>query len=272
MCIRDRRWIPDAYVDCHGLAGGGMGDSEYIHTGYGGDFGLANGIYVTREMNRAAELAGYPQRTPSIMALRGEGKDSIPDKFVWEMHSFSLTLETTENYYPIEDSVRSAVARLSRLVEMGERVHCFQPYPNYPADVIAGSRMDALMAYGSDYDERRRNRALTTRMIKEGVPQFHRKAADKGKVARVAMQVDDGVITFPDGIAVQLTIDRRARIRDARWNGRSLEYGKAGDGWTFRTDEGGIMVRAETAGPPRHGENLLEVAYDAPFKAHVEPA
>lgn len=267
-----KEWIPDGYADCHGLAGGAMGDSEYIHTGYGPDFGFASAMYVTQEMNRAAHLAGFPQRTPSIMGLRDESKNSIPDKFVSEFHTFSLTVETTENYYPLTDSIRSGLARLTKLVEMGERIHCFQPYPNYPTDVITGNEVGALMPYGADYESRRQNRRLATMMIHEGVPQFQRQAADKGRVARVAMKVEDGVKNRPEGVAIQLTIDRRAVIVDAKWNGKKLKAEKQGDGWTSWMTEAGIVVRAEVLDPPKIGENLLEVAYKVPFKPHVEPA
>ncbi|MBN1807568.1 MAG: hypothetical protein JW909_00755 [Planctomycetes bacterium] len=266
-----KRWIPDAYADCHGLAGGAMGDSEYIHNGYGGDFAIANGLYVANHMNEAAERAGYPQRTPSLMVLRNEQRCAIPDKFASEMHALALTVETTENYYPLEDSIRSGLARLGALVEMGERIHCFQPYPNYPCDVITGSRPGALMPYGADYESRRRNRKDTCTMIREGVPHCSRMAADKGNVARIEMVLEDTVRTLPEGVAMQLAVDRRARLDKVTWNGQELSPAAAGNGWTSWTDAGARVVRAEIAGRPVTGSNMLEVYYDVPFKPHVQP-
>jgi hypothetical protein len=265
-----RQWLPDAYVDCHGLAGGAMGDSEYIHHGYGPDFNIACAVHVTSEMNHAACLAGYPQRVPHFMVIRDEGKDSLPSKFAWELHSFSLTVETTENYYPIEETIRSGLARLSKLIEIGERVHFFQPYPNYPCDVITGNEMGALMPYGPDYAARRKNRALSARMIREGVPNFARGAADKGGVAHITTTLEPSVTTRPSGIAVQLAIDRRAQVRDVKWNGKPRPQTSSGDGWRSWMNELGLVVRAEIGEPPVIGANSLEVSYQVPFKPHVE--
>jgi len=266
-----RKYTPDAVIDCHGLAGGSMGDGEHIYTGYGTNFCLKAIMSVVEEMDHAAELAGFPQREPGLQDYRTAPPDTLPRRSLFELHSFGFVVETTEGYYPIGESARSGLVRLAKFVEMGERIHFFQPYPNYPCDVVTGDSMGALMPYGGDYDIRRKNRALATKMIYEGVPFFGRDAYDKGHVARVTMPVEEKVKTFPQGIVVQLTIDRRAVAKEVCWNGRRLEKDKPGNGWSVRAQFNGIVVRAEIPEPPKHGKNVLEVVYDAPFKPHVNP-
>ena len=104
-------------------------------------------------------------------------------------------------------------------------------------------------------------------MIIEGVPHFGRGAADRDWTAAVAFPVEDVVKTLPDGIAVQATIDRRADVKEVKWNGKVLEHGA----WRTWTDEVGVVVRAEISEPPVKGENGLAVRYEVPFKRHAEP-
>jgi hypothetical protein len=44
-----------------------------------------------------------------------------------------MVFEGTENYYPIEDSVRLGVVRHLKFIELGERIHHFQIYQITPA-------------------------------------------------------------------------------------------------------------------------------------------
>lgn len=257
-------WIPDCCVDCHGLAGGAMGDGEYIHPTVNRDWSLAVSGRVSREMDQAAERAGFPQRVPHY---RLEDDGSLVKWLARNHSALTFTVETTENYYPIEDTVRSGLARLTRLIEIGEETACFQPYPNYPCDVVSGNRMGALMPLGTDYTTRRKCRRDISRMIVEGVPHFGRRACDHDWTAVVAFPVEDAVRTLPAAIVLQATLDRRAEVVGVRWNGEALEP----EAWCHWYDGTGLVVRAEVNEPPRKGENKLEISYAVPFKRHVEP-
>lgn len=103
-------------------------------------------------------------------------------------------------------------------------------------------------------------------MINEGVPWFGRMAGDPDWTAVIRLPVEPAVKTLPEGLVLQATIDRRAEVREVRWNGAEL----ASNHWQTWRDGIGIVVRAEIHAPPPKQENRLEIRYSVPFKRHVE--
>lgn len=258
-------WIPDAHFDFHGLAGGGMGDSAYLYPTVNHKWSIPTLYEVAREMSIAGAKAGYPQ--DGQLRLWTEPRHNLPGWLARNHGCFCMVLEGTENYYPIEDSVRAGLARLLRVMEIGEEVRFFQYHPNYPCDVVSGGRMAALMPFGEDYTARRRSRRAISQMILEGVPWFGRTPADRGWTATIAFPVEESVKTLPDGMVFQATLDRRAQINAVRWHGRELERSQ----WQSWPTQAGIVVRVQVPEAPRKGLNELKIAYEVPFKRHVEP-
>jgi hypothetical protein len=179
-----------------------------------------------------------------------------------------MVVEGTENYYPIEDSVRSGVVRLLTLMRIGEEVRYFQDFPNYPCDLVSGGRMGAIMSYGADYTERRKSRRDISQMIVQGVPQFERVPCDRDWTATIRFPVEDKVTTLPQGMRFKATIDRRATLKQVLWQDHVLEPGL----WSQQMTQAGIVVTADVPESPRHGVNELRIRYEVPFKRHVEPA
>ncbi|MCW8132546.1 MAG: hypothetical protein KIS92_19515 [Planctomycetota bacterium] len=258
-------WIPDAHFDFHGLAGGGMGDSAYLYPTVNEKWSIPVLYEVAREIEAAGERAGYPQEGRPRLWVNP--RHNLPGWLARQHSAFCMVLEGTENYYPIEESVRAGLVRLLRLLEIGEETRFFQVHPNYPCDVVSGSRMGALMPYGATYGARRASRRAISQMILEGVPWFGRKPADRGWVAEIALPVEATVKTFPQGLAFQATLDRRATVTQVFWQDHVLEANL----WKVWPTSAGLVVRAEVPEAPVHGENALRIRYEVPFKRHVEP-
>ncbi|MFH1709107.1 MAG: hypothetical protein ABIF71_14480 [Planctomycetota bacterium] len=195
-------------------------------------------------MEKAGAAAGYPQDRPRLW---WDPRHNLPGWLARNHSTLCMVMEGTENYYPIEDSVRAGLVRLMRLMEIGEELRFFQYHPNYPCDVVSGSRMGALMPFGADYTARRRSRRDMSQMIIEGVPWFGRMTADRDWTARIGLPVEDVVKTLPQGLVFQATIDRRAQIKAVLWHDHMLESSQ----WSQWTTQEGIVVRVEVPEPPR---------------------
>ncbi len=258
-------WIPDAHFDFHGLAGGGMGDNMYLYPTVNNKWSIPVLYEVAREMADAGARAGYPQDCRP--RLWWDPRHNLPGWLARNHSAFCMVMEGTENYYPIEDSVRAGLSRMLRLMDIGEETRFFQTHPNYPCDIVSGGPMGALMPFGDNYAARRKSRRDMSQMILEGVPQFGRRACDRGWTAEIELQIEDAVKTFPEGLVIQATIDRRATIKDVRWHDHVLESKL----WSMWTTQAGIVVRAVVPEAPKKGSNVLGIHYDVPFKRHVEP-
>jgi hypothetical protein len=256
-------WIPDAHVDFHGLAGGSMGDYSFLYPTVNRNWSVPILMEVSAEIDRASAAAGFP---PSGQPrLWWEPRANLPGWLARNHNTFCMVVEGPENYFSIEDSVLSGVARMLRLMEIGEEVRYFQDHSNYPCDIVSGGRMGAVLPLGSDYTTRRKCRRDISRMILEGVPRLGRETCDHDWTARVSFPVEDAVKTFPHGLVVKATIDRRATIRGVYWQDHKLEESL----WTVTPGLGGLVVRAEVPEPPSRGSNMLSIKYEVTFKRHV---
>ncbi len=257
-------WIPDAHFDFHGLAGGGMGDSMYLYPTVNSKWSIPMLYHVAREMEEAGARAGFPQ--DGRPRLWWQPRTNLPGWLARNHSAFCMVMEGTENYYPIEDSVRAGLARMLRLLEIGEETRPFHVHPNYPCDVVNGGYMGAIMPFGKNYTERRRSRRAISQMIIEGVPWFGRKACDHDWIASIYLPVEENVKTFPEGMVFQATIDRRAEIESVTWHDHALERSL----WSTWSVPAGTVLRAEIPEAPKKGENLLNIKYAVPFERHVD--
>jgi len=258
------KWIPDAHFDFHGLAGGGMGDMAYLYPTVNNKWTIPVLFEVAKEIEIVGVKAGFPQNRPQLW---WEPRYNLPGWLARNHSSFCMVLESTENYYPIEESVRGGVVRLLRLLEIGEEVRFFQYHANYPCDVVSGSRMGALMPFGDDFTARRKSRRDISQMILEGVPSFGRQSNDYNWTASLKLPITDTVKTFPEGLVFQTTIDGRAKIKNVTWHDSHLNESQ----WQSWETEAGIVVRATINDKPKLGDNFLKIKYEVPFKRHVEP-
>jgi len=267
---------PDCYVDVHGLAGGGMGGSEYIHPRLPSGMGMQSGYAIAAEMDAAAVAAGIPQRRPVLHGSFRDADGPLGGKLASETNTLAFTLEITEKYYPLEDSVTSGLERLKVLVEIGTRTQYCQPYPGFPCDLITGGPMFALMAYGSTYRARRESRRRTMAAVLESsMCNFQRSHSDAGGAAELCLSFDEGTTTFPDGVVMQAALDPRAALRrvSTLWPDGGAEELSEPDGYCVWHPGGGSIpvVRCSVARPPAVGDNRVRIEYDAPFAPHDPP-
>ena len=267
--------LPDCCVDCHGLAGGGMGSCEYLHPRLPGSMGLQFSYAVAAEMDAAANKAGFPQQHPPMEGKFRNEKGPLCDKLASETNALCFTLETTEHYYPLADAVHSGLTRLQKLVEIGTRTDFNQPYPGFPCDTITGGQMWALMAFGTTYRQRRLSRPLTIAPILESMTNYMRQGADRGRAATITLDFEKEAKTFPEGVVFQAALDPRCRIKGVTFEWPDGTRGKVppGEGAfgyvVWQEHGNGIpLVRVSIDRPPTNGANTVRIAYSAPFKAH----
>ena len=270
--------LPDCYVDVHGLAGGAMGDSEYVYEGLPLSMGLQIGFAVAAEMDAEAVRAGLPQRHPRNQRYSEQEGASLCHKLVAETNALCFTVEITENYYPLADSVKSGLVRLQKLVEIGTRRQYNQPYPGFPCDTLAGGPMFCLMPFGAGYRKRRKSRLRTMATLREDHSSLNRSYADPQHTAALTLELGPAARTSPEGVVLQLSLDPRAKVTGVRceWaDGEAEELVPTSldgeHGYHLWRQEGIPMVRATVARPPGPGENRVVVEYDAPFRPHVHP-
>jgi hypothetical protein len=264
-----RQWVPDAYVDVHGLAGGAIGDSEYVYIVRDGSAMPMIALAAAREMDAAAEGIGFPQRFCRLVRIDLDKPERLSAKLLAEYNTFALGLEITENYYPLEDSIRSGLIRLQTLLAIGERTQWYQPYRGYPCDIVAGDPVGALMPFGRDYQQRRLNRRKLVGMIVEGsLTNVHRLAGDAGHVATVRVDMSSKPSEPPEGFVLQARLDPRVDIRRVRFAGRELELSEVG-GYRILRGDGHLTVRADIEQPLCVGQNELCIEYAAPYRPHT---
>lgn len=258
-------FIPDAHIDYHGLAGGSMGDTSYLYPTINSKFSIPTLYEVNRRIEEAAGQKGYPQQ--GWPRLWWDTRYNLPGWLARNYSSFCMVMEGTENYNPIEDSQGSGVTRLLKLMDIAEETGFFQDQPNYPCDLISGSRMGALMSSGDNYSARRKSRRDCSQMIVEGVPWFGRVENDYNWEAVIRLPVNEDVKTLPEALSFKLLLDKRVSIKKVLWHDHELEE----ECWSIEETTEGHLIRATISEAPKKGENIFKVKYDAPFKRHVEP-
>lgn len=259
-----KKWIPDCCMDYHGLAGGGMGENMYLYPTVNDKWSRPLLFEVAKELSQACANGGFT--IDGLPRLWTEPRYNLPGWLARNFSTFCMVLEGTENYYPLEDSVKAGVIRLMRLLAISNEKKFFQIYPNYPCDLISGGYMGSLFSYGSNYQERRESRREMSQMILEGVTHFGRKACDHHWEAVLELPLNEGVKTRPKGLTFRATIDKRAKINGVYWGDHKLED----KFYSIESFNMGNVVTANIHESPKIGINQLKIKYEVPFKRHVE--
>ena len=246
---------PSLVVDIHGLAGGAMCEEFYCHNlrpQGPGNFLL---LKLCEEVRQAAEAAGFPQREPHL-----EDLPALPSRFAGECHSFGLTMETTENYYPLHLMVESQMVRLRALLSLGDRWNYFHAYRGYPCEAIAGNAMTWLCAHGTTAAARGENRRQLMATVPD-MPSMFRKGADPDSTATVVLQAARDLDELPRW-SLQARIHKPCRIREVRYGKEELPPGSETHGYVVREDAASQIVRVNLDRSPRTGDNVVTIRYD----------
>lgn len=257
------KWIPDCCIDYHGLAGGGMGENMFLYPTVNEKYSRPLLFDIADQLSKVCAANGIT--IDGAPKLHVNPRWNLPGWLAKNFSTFSMILEGTENYYPIEDSVRSGLLRLQKLLEISETRRTFHLYPNYPCDLISGNFMGALFSHGDDYQKRRESRRDISQMILEGVPKFGRMPCDHDWEAVLELPLTNNVKTIPKGLIFRATIDHRATIENVFWNDKKLEKYS----WNIEKVNMGQVVTAAIDEAPTIGTNQLKIKYTVPFKRHV---
>jgi hypothetical protein len=259
-------WIPHCVVDVHGLAGGAMRESIYIIPGLDSGMHRRIGYCLTERLSAEAEAAGFPQRGGYMSGQFRNPQGNIASKFVSEDNALGYTLEMTENYYPLDWSVRSGMARLQKLLAIPSQRWYWHPYEGFPCDIISGHGMQMFMAHGATPGQRRRNRRQLMWAIEHGLTRIERLSPDRDGAAHIQLSTEPDVnpAHMPDRYAIQIRLIPSAKIKSVLLENDELPPA-ADHGWQSWPDEHAILLRINVMRQLQPGLTRLTVRYEAPF-------
>jgi len=254
------REVPDAFVDCHGLAGGGM--HELVLPMLGRLQGSENVIAQTiaRDMAQAAEDAGFPQHTPHLVDAWVDGLDFIEKMLFDRFHTIAFTLEMNECYLDWRECQKSGLARLRALFDYGNRASFALPYEGYPNGWLLGGAMCGLVPHGRTAAERRKSRAQLVPWLPQ-VPKLSRRP-DSGGNCRVILETARGEVPAPAGLSIAVRVYPWCRIREVTFDGRALKRDVFPTGYRIHDDGCSHQCVADVGFPLHPGEHELVVRYD----------
>jgi hypothetical protein len=218
-------------------------------------------------LSAESEAEGFPQRGGLLSGRFRDPEGGLASKFVSEDNALGYVVEMTENYYPVEWSVRSGMARLKRLVLAASQKWYWHPYEGYPCDIIAGHGMCMFMAHGDTPGQRRQNRRQLMWAVEHGLCRVERLSPDHDGAARIDLETtpfasDDDM---PDRYSVQIRLIPSAEIEAVRVEDEPLSPGSQ-HGWQSWLDSRSLMVRVNVMRKLQVGLNRITVHYKAPFE------
>ena len=229
------REIPDAFVDCHGLAGGGM--HELVLPSLGRRCGSENIIHhaIALDMTRAAEAAGFPQQIPhAVDCWVGPDDDWIEKMLFDRFATIGFTLEMNEGYLDTAGTQASGLARLRALFDYGNRTSFGLPFEGYPNGWLIGGSMHGLIPNGRNPGERRRNRAQVCPFIPQ-LYHLHRRP-DKDGVCTVNIRILEGDVPAPSALTTATRVYPWCHVESVTFNGEPLDRDASPTGWRVHHD------------------------------------
>ena len=229
------REVPDAFVDCHGLAGGGM--HELVLPMLGRLCGPENVInqVIAHDMTRAAEAAGFPQQTPHLVECWTGEQDFIEKILFHRFGAIGFTLEMNEGYLTTEETQRSGLARLKALFGWGNRRSFGLPWEGYPNGWLGGGPMCGILPHGRNPGDRRRSRAAIMPFMPQ-VPQFSRKPDRDGRCV-TTLEITEGDAPVPPAMTLGVRVYPWCTIESAAFDGEPLDRDAFPTGYTVHDDD-----------------------------------
>ena len=262
--------LPDCYVDIHGLAGGSMGDYQFIYSNLKSNSSAQIGYEVSDKMDRAARQLGFPTSQTHLWGMYDDEFGTPCMKYGKLTNALCMVIETTENYYPMSDSVKSALVRLQVIIEYGLKQYMYQPYCGFPCDAITGGGTCMLMPYGNSFAERRKNRYAMMQGISQDYVSISRQGGDPNHTATIKYSIGDKVTILPNGFVVQASFDRRVMINSVKYvssNGVNeiLSVNNLLNGYSIWNVDNIILVRVNISAIPTIGDNIIVIDYDVTY-------
>ena len=256
------REVPEAYVDCHGLAGGSM--EELTLPPLGRNCGAENVILnvIAWEMTQAAEAAGFPQRLPHLLDCWMADRPQLTcDKMLLrQFNTLTFTVEMNECYLTWQQCQQSGLPRLLTLMEYGNRASFGLPFEGYPCGWLAGATMKGIIPHGRTAGARRRNRAQMMPFIYARYPNFGRRP-DKDGVCIVDVEIADGTPKTPEAMAFLVRVYPWSTVREAAFDGKPLDRDGFPTGWTLVDDPCSHAAVISLGFPVETGKHQIRVTY-----------
>jgi len=254
------REMPDAFVDCHGLAGGGM--HELVLPTLGRRCASENIIHhaIAMDMTRAAERAGFPQQIPhSVDCWVGPEDDWIEKMLFDRFATIGFTLEMNEGYLTTEQTQASGLARLVALFDYGNRASFGLPFEGYPNGWLLGGSMHGLIPHGRNPGERRRSRAAACPFL----PQFYHlnRRPDRDGVCTVTLRILDGDVPAPPAVTTATRVYPWCSIEEVSFDGEALERNGWPTGWRVHHDGVSEMCLVDLGFEVTVGDHQIQIRY-----------
>jgi hypothetical protein len=256
------RETPEAYADCHGLAGGGM--EELCLPPLGRKCGAENVILnvIAWDMTRAAEAAGFPQRLPHVLDCWISEDRGLPlDKLLLRrFNTLTFTVEMNECYLTWQQCQQSGLPRLLALMEYGNRASFGLPYEGYPCGWLGGATMTGIIPHGETPGARRRNRAQMMPFINSRVAQFGRRP-DRDGVSAVDLEITAGEPATPEAMGLLVRVYPWCTVREVLFDGKPLERDAFPTGWRLVDDNCSHTCVVGLGFPVENGKHDVRVKY-----------
>ena len=250
---------PEAYVDCHGLAGGSM--HELVLPNIGRLCSSDNVIWqtITNDMTCAAERAGLPQQlSHPIECWTPEGTTTL-QRLLWQRFAtLGWTLEMNEGYLTTAETQRSGLSRLLALFDYGNRRSFGLPFDGYPI-YLGGGSMGGVIPHGRTPGERRANRAEVFPFLVH-VPQFGRRP-DKDGVCSVTLEIEKCDMRVPSAFGLMARLYPWCKVRKVSFAGKPLKLGGFPTGYAIDRSGCGPLVVTSIGYRLKPGNYELRVEY-----------
>ncbi len=253
------REAPEAYVDCHGLAGGGM--HELVLPSIGRRCSSDNVIWqtITNDMTAAAEAAGLPQQlSHPIECWVSEGQTSLQGLLFKRFATMGWTLEMNEGYLTTRETQRSGLSRLLALFDYGNRRSFGLPFDGYPV-YLGGGSMGGVIPHGRTPGERRRNRAEVFPFLIH-VPGFGRRP-DKDGLCLHTLEIEKCDMRVPSAFGLMTRLYPWCKVERVTFAGKPLKRGGFPTGYAVDNSGCGPLVVVSIGYRLKPGRHELRIEY-----------
>ncbi len=245
---------PEAVLDLHGLAGGGMNERVLLPVVRTNNEDVYYHYAMGREMVVAAERIGFPQAAAFDLS-RWKATDCIVQRSYEEFGSCGFLMEMKEGYLDEEGCRASGIARARAFLSRGNRRGFHHYYTGYPCDLVSGSNICGLFAGGKTPAERRESRIGLLGHLDH--MSFKRTPDEEGRATMVLNLEKD----FEGQFAFQLRFHLPSRVRWAEWDEKGLGQSEYA-GVMVWEGANSKYVRASLPSGMSSGEHRLVIRYD----------